>query len=66
MSEPDRARADDGHRAEGDDPDSDPAPAGARGRTAGRRDEATEQGADGGGPVETRDGPEPGDLYVPV
>jgi hypothetical protein len=65
MSEPDRAPADDGHRADGDDPGPDPASAGSRGPGAGQRDEA-EQGADGGGPVETRDGPEPGDLYVPV
>jgi hypothetical protein len=65
MSEPDRTGPDGGDPAEDDDPRPDSAPAGPRGQTVGQRNRATEQAA-GGGPVETRDGPEPGDVYVPV
>jgi hypothetical protein len=66
MSEPDRAGADGRHPAEDAGPCSDTASAGLRGWTADERDGSAEQGAGGGGPAETSDGPEPGDSYVPV
>jgi hypothetical protein len=66
MTEADRAGAAGEQPAEDGEPHPDRAPAGQPGRSASQPDAMTEQGAGGGGPAETRDGPEPGDVYVPV